>query len=132
MTLSFADNARPVGPPYCPGSPVVRLTAVGDLSSEVTVQLARVLGQVVSTVKEPALGRHTLLLLADAGDGEGSSDEPAYVAVDLVGAGVGEVVLVSSGGAARVAAGPEVPVDRAVVAIADSVIRAGVVTYSKS
>ncbi|MDT7743507.1 MAG: hypothetical protein QOE59_2585, partial [Actinomycetota bacterium] len=28
--------------------------------------------------------------------------------------------------------GAEVPVDRAVVAIADSVIRAGTVTYSKS
>jgi ethanolamine utilization protein EutN len=102
------------------------------------VQLARVLGQVVSTVKEPALERHTLLLLTDVGPtGEGDSGQKdpgdvSYVAVDLVGAGVGEVVLVCGGGAARVAAGAEVPVDRAVVAIADSVIRAGTVTYSKS
>lgn len=100
------------------------------------MQLARVLGQVVSTVKDRALERHTLLLLADVGptgDGDTGPDPDAtYVAVDLVGAGVGEVVLVSSGGAARVAAGAEVPVDRAVVAIADSVIRAGAVTYSKS
>jgi ethanolamine utilization protein EutN len=101
------------------------------------VQLARVLGQVVSTVKEPALERYTLLLLTDVGptgDGDGGQDpgDVGYVAVDLVGAGVGEVVLVSGGGAARVAAGAAVPVDRAVVAIADSVIRAGTVTYSKS
>jgi ethanolamine utilization protein EutN len=101
------------------------------------VQLARVLGQVVSTVKEQALERHTLLLLADVGPTGGGDDgqdpeDSNYVAVDLVGAGVGEVVLVAGGGAARVAAGAEVPVDRAVVAIADSVIRAGTVTYSKS
>ena len=101
------------------------------------MQLARVLGQVVSTVKEPALDRHTLLLLTDVPPTGGRDDgqdpgDSGYVAVDLVGAGVGEVVLVCSGGAARVAAGAEVPVDRAVVAIADSVIRAGTVTYSKS
>jgi len=98
------------------------------------VQLARVLGQVVSTVKQPALERHTLLLLAEfiATETGDAADDPTYVAVDLVGAGVGEIVLVSGGGAARVAAGADVPVDRAVVAIADSVIRAGAVTYSKS
>lgn len=98
------------------------------------MQLARVLGQVVSTVKQRALDRHPLLLLADfiATETGDAADDPTYVAVDLVGAGVGEIVLVSGGGAARVAAGADVPVDRAVVAIADSVIRAGAVTYSKS
>jgi ethanolamine utilization protein EutN len=101
------------------------------------VQLARVLGQVVSTVKAQALERHTLLLLTEVGPTGGGDDDRdpgdiGYVAVDLVGAGVGEVVLVCGGGAARVAAGADVPVDRAVVAIADSVIRAGTVTYSKS
>jgi ethanolamine utilization protein EutN len=104
------------------------------------VQLAKVVGQVVSTVKEQALDGHTLLLLTDVGPSGGGDDgddvqdpgDSGYVAVDLVGAGVGELVLVCAGGAARVAAGSEVPVDRAVVAIADSVIRAGTVTYSKS
>lgn len=106
------------------------------------MQLARVVGQVVSTVKQPALERFTLLLLADFVDPDdpddperaldGVGDGHPYVAVDLIGAGVGEIVLVSGGGAARIAAGAEVPVDRAVVAIADSVIRAGVVTYAKS
>ena len=55
------------------------------------MQLARVLGQVVSTIKEPGLARYTLLLVQDA---TGSADDedparsngPAYVAVDLVGA----------------------------------------------
>lgn len=97
------------------------------------MQLAKVLGQVVATVKEPGLARFTLLLVQDAtgADPERVSG-PAYVAVDLVGAGTGELVLVSSGGAARVAAGVDAPTDRAVVAIADSVIRAGTVTYRKT
>ncbi|MGE3289412.1 MAG: EutN/CcmL family microcompartment protein [Pseudonocardia sp.] len=97
------------------------------------MQLAKVLGQVVSTAKEPGLARFTLLLVQDAtgADPERTSG-PAYVAVDVVGAGVGEVVLVASGGAARVAAGADAPTDRAVVAIADTVVRAGAVAYRKS
>lgn len=97
------------------------------------MQLAKVLGQVVSTVKQPGLGQFTLLLLQDA---TGANPErvsgPAYVAVDLAGAGVGELVLVVAGSGARVAAGSDVPTDRAVVAIADSVVRSGTVTYRKA
>jgi ethanolamine utilization protein EutN len=97
------------------------------------LQLAKVLGQVVSTVKEPGLERFTLLLLQDAtGADPERSGGPSYVAVDLVGAGVGEIVLVVAGGAARVAAGADSPTDRAVVAIADTVIRGGTVTYRKT
>lgn len=97
------------------------------------MQLATVLGQVVSTVKEPGLERFTLLLLQDStGADPQRVGGAAYVAVDLVGAGVGELVLVTSGGAARVAAGAEAPTDRAVVAIADSVIRNGALTYRKA
>src|SRR6476469_7860814 len=63
------------------------------------MQLAKVLGQVVSTVKEPGLSRFTLLVVQDASgaDPERSSG-PAYVAVDVVGAGVGEIVLVAPAG----------------------------------
>lgn len=94
------------------------------------MQLATVLGQVVSTVKQPGLDRFTLLLLQDVtGADPERTTGTDYVAVDLVGAGVGEVVLVASGGAARVAAGADAPTDRAVVAIADTVVRAGTVTY---
>lgn len=96
------------------------------------MQLATVLGQVVSTVKEPGLGRFTLLLVQDTADGGPDDGGPSYVAVDLVGAGVGEVVLVATGGAARVAAGADAPADRAVVGIADTVIRTGTVTYRKT
>ena len=97
------------------------------------MQLATVLGQVVATVKAPGLVRFTLLLLEDYADADPEQTRgPAYVAVDLVGAGTGEVVLVTSGGAARVAAGADAPTDRAVVAIADTVVREGTVSYRKS
>lgn len=97
------------------------------------MQLATVLGQVVSTVKEPGLARFTLLLVRDTTAADlDPAEVPTYVAVDLVGAGTGEVVLVATGGAARVAAGAEAPTDRAVVAIVDSVVRTGHVTYQKS
>ena len=97
------------------------------------MQLAKVLGLVVATVKEPGLERFTLLLVQDAAgaDPERTSGG-AYVAVDLVGAGVGEVVLGATGGAARVAAGADAPTDRAVVAIADTVVRSGSVAYRKA
>jgi ethanolamine utilization protein EutN len=53
------------------------------------------------------------------------------VALDLVGAGEGDVVLVTTGSAARVAEpATEAPTDCTVVAIADSVIWQGSVTYT--
>lgn len=97
------------------------------------MRLATVLGQVVSTVKSPGLENFSLLLVQDAIDADtDAASELAYVAVDLIGAGAGEVVLVACGGAARVAAGADIPTDRAVVAIVDTVTRAGTVTYQKA
>ena len=45
--------------------------------------------------------------------------ERILVCADCVGAGEGELVLVTTGGAARVAAGMDVPVDAAIVGIVD-------------
>jgi ethanolamine utilization protein EutN len=98
------------------------------------MQLAKVAGQVVATVKESGLASFKLLLVQDA---TGASPDrvagPLYVAIDLVGAGEGEIVLVVKGSGARVPGeASAAPVDCAVVAIADSVIRNGNVTYRKS
>jgi ethanolamine utilization protein EutN len=92
------------------------------------MQLGRVVGQVVATVRSPGFDNVSLLLVRDATD-EDAGDASTCVAVDLVGAGDGDVVLMTTGSAARVAAGDRTPTDRAVVAIADSVIRNGTVTY---
>ncbi|PVZ10852.1 EutN/CcmL family microcompartment protein [Actinomycetospora cinnamomea] len=85
--------------------------------------LGRVVGQVVATVRSPGFDNVSLLLVQDTTE-EGWVG-PTCVAVDLIGAGEGDVVLVTTGSAARVAAGSDSPTDRAVVAIADSVIRNG-------
>ena len=98
------------------------------------MRLAKVVGQVVATVKEDGLSSFKLLMLQDAtGATPARTSGPVYVAIDLVGAGEGELVLVVSGSGARVCADSKAaPVDSAVVAIADSVIRNGDVTYRKS
>jgi ethanolamine utilization protein EutN len=98
------------------------------------MRLAKVVGQVVATVKEGGLASFKLLVLQDAtGATQARTSGPVYVAIDLVGAGEGELVLVVSGSGARVCAdSAAAPVDSAVVAIADSVIRNGDVTYRKS
>ena len=62
--------------------------------------IARVRGSAVSTVKDPSLVGSKLLLVqetTEAGDPTGS----VFVAVDGVGAGTGELVLVVTGSAAR-------------------------------
>lgn len=98
------------------------------------MELGRVAGQVVSTVKQQGLHAYTLLLVApvDPASGEPNGTTP-YVAVDLAGAGTGEMVVVARGSAARISPGTaDVPTDAAVVAIVDSVHVAGAQTFSKS
>jgi len=97
------------------------------------MELARVVGQVVSTIKAPGLEGFKLLLVADVDprDVEAGTGAP-YLAVDLVGAGEDELVVVASGSAARVPeASRTVATDRAVVAIVDNAVVGGRVTFKK-
>ncbi len=101
------------------------------------MQLARVRGNVVASIKAAGLASHKLLLLepvaAEAPMAEGGGSGSAlYVAIDLAGAGVGEVVLVALGSAARVDADcGSAPTDAAVIAIVDSVQLDGRATFVK-
>lgn len=95
------------------------------------MRLGKVVGQVVSTAKDPSLAGYTLLVVEPL-LGPAADEEEPFVAVDLVGAGRGEVVLCVHGSGARVAPGAQSAVlDAAVVAIADSVILGNDVVYSK-
>ena len=79
------------------------------------MQLCRVVGNTVSTVKAPGLADYKLLNVRPA---KASGDE--IVAVDAVGAGVGDLVLVALGSAVRELEGLHgVAVDAAIVAIVD-------------
>jgi microcompartment protein CcmK/EutM len=83
--------------------------------------LARVVGTVVATRKDPRLEGKKLLVLKPVSP-EGK-DEPGYVvAVDTVSAGYRETVLAVSGSSARMAEGcKDRPVDTSIVGIVDNV-----------
>jgi ethanolamine utilization protein EutN len=85
------------------------------------VLLAKIVGTVVATRKDPRLVSHTLLVARPI-DPRGKPEGGYLVAVDTVDAGVGETVLIVSGSSARLAAGmKDCPVDAAVVGIVDAV-----------
>jgi ethanolamine utilization protein EutN len=83
--------------------------------------LARIVGTVVSTRKDPRLEGKKLLVVKPVSPQ--GSDEPGYlVAVDTVDAGFRETVLVVSGSSARLASEcKDRPVDAAIVGIVDEV-----------
>src|SRR5262245_44853479 len=98
--------------------------------------LARVEGSIVATKKEPSMnGRKLLLLrpqLVDEKDpAQFRPGANTIVAVDSVGAGIGEMVLFCQGSSARLAGGlKEAPVDAVVIGIVDVVDVLGKQIYS--
>jgi microcompartment protein CcmK/EutM len=93
--------------------------------------LGRVVGTVVSTNKEQELDGLKLLLVRGA-DAEGKATGSLVVAIDAVGAGVGEVVLYASGSSARqTRVTRDRPVDATIMAIVDSIELEGRQTYTK-
>jgi ethanolamine utilization protein EutN len=83
------------------------------------VQLAKVIGDVVVTRKDENLTGVTLLVLQPIG-ADGSATGRTLVAVDAVGAGVGETVFFVRGKESSFPFHPtEVPADAGVVGIVD-------------
>lgn len=84
------------------------------------MQLARVIGNVVSTVKNTTLEGRKLLVIQVLDGNLGAVGKP-LVAVDSVGAGVGELVFWCRGKEASFPfEGSEVPTDCTIVGIVDS------------
>src|SRR5207249_11562903 len=89
--------------------------------------LARVEGSVVATKKDASMNGRKLLLLRPqfVDEKDPAKFRPGVntiVAVDSVGAGVGEMVLFCQGSSARLAAGlKEAPVDAVIIGIVDVV-----------
>lgn len=94
--------------------------------------LGRVAGTLVATRKDEGLAGQALLLVKNLGiDGEESGG--FVVAVDSVGAGVGEVVLYASGSSARqTEATRDRPCDAVIMAIVDSWDVAGEEVFRKT
>jgi len=95
------------------------------------MQLARVVGTVVATLKEESMQGLKLLVVRPL-DEEGRESGNAIVSADAVGAGPGEVVLIAAGSSARqTVVTDKRPVDSVVMAIVDSWYVADTVKYKK-
>jgi ethanolamine utilization protein EutN len=98
--------------------------------------LARVEGAVVATKKDPSLGGRKLLLLRPqlVDDKDPTRFRPGgntIVAVDSVGAGIGELVMFCQGSSARLAPNlKEAPVDAVIIGIVDTVDVFGTEVYN--
>ncbi len=96
------------------------------------MQIARVIGSTVSTIKDEKLTGRKLLIVREA-DESGNPVGKPYVAVDTVDAGTGDLVLVAAGSSARqTSLTRESPVDAVIMAVIDSLEVNGTVTFRKS
>lgn len=100
--------------------------------------LARVIGQIVSSKKDDAMQGRKLLLLRpmlvdEKNPGHFKPGANTIVAVDSIGAGVGELVMLVQGSSARKVKGlSPCPIDAAVTGIVDSVEVLGKNVYKSS
>ncbi len=95
------------------------------------MRLAKVRGTVVSTVKDESL-MGVKLLLVQLIDEAGDLQSDYEVAADVVGAGMGEWVLISRGSSARQQQRYQSkPVDAAIIAIVDTVSLDNGLLYDK-
>jgi ethanolamine utilization protein EutN len=109
--------------------------ANGQTPETILMFLARVEGSVVSTKKEASMNGRKLLLLRPqlVDEKDPTKFRPGsntIVAVDTVGAGVGELVLFCQGSSARLAGGlKDAPVDAVIIGIVDAVDVLGTQIY---
>ena len=95
------------------------------------MQLARVVGSVVSTRKEESIQGLKLLVVRPL-DEEGKETGTALVSADAVGAGPDEVVLIAAGSSARqTSVTDKRPIDSVILAIVDSWYVGNAVKYKK-
>lgn len=84
------------------------------------MKIARVVGSTISTIKDPKVANTKLLICQDT-DPAGKQDiGKPYVAIDLVDAGTGDLVLTCHGSAARQThLTKDTPVDAVIMAVID-------------
>jgi ethanolamine utilization protein EutN len=93
--------------------------------------IAKVVGAAVAALKLDALQASKLLVVQQA-DAQGEATGPVFLAVDLVGAGEDELVVVTQGSSARMAIGNErTPADAAIIGILDSIRSYGEQAFTK-
>jgi microcompartment protein CcmK/EutM len=94
--------------------------------------VAKVTGTVVASQKEPRLEQLKLLVLTPTDMAGEVLKAASVVAVDAVGAGLGDIVLYASGSSARqTEVTKDKPVDAVVMAIVDLIEQQGAIAYRK-
>lgn len=94
--------------------------------------IARVIGTTVATVKDEKLMGRKLLIVRQT-DERGIESGKPFVAIDAVGAGVGELVLTAAGSSARqTTVTKDTPVDAVIMAVIDSLEVGGEIVFRKS
>lgn len=84
------------------------------------MKVAKVIGNIWATRKEEKLAGLKLLIVQPINIIDGTRERTPIVAADIIGAGIGETVIIVSGSSARSAAGDMgTPVDATVVGIVD-------------
>ncbi|PKN30941.1 MAG: ethanolamine utilization protein [Deltaproteobacteria bacterium HGW-Deltaproteobacteria-21] len=94
------------------------------------MELGRVVGQVVSTVRDSGLPNLTFLLV-DIVDAHGNVLFGGQVAADTIGAGEGELVLLVRGSSARMILESRTPLDLSIIGIVDQVSSGKKAIYTK-
>ncbi|MBW1667805.1 MAG: EutN/CcmL family microcompartment protein [Deltaproteobacteria bacterium] len=85
------------------------------------MKLCKVIGFATSSIKREGLSPYKLLVLKNIDD-EGNPVGEAFLALDTVGAGLSEIVAVTTGAPATNAVGDKnLPIDAAVIGILDQV-----------
>lgn len=82
--------------------------------------IGKVVGSIVSTRKSEKLVGNKFMIIEPLD--QMKADTSQFVAIDNIGAGIGEIVLVAQGSAARIGCKVEnAPVDAAIVGIVDEI-----------
>jgi ethanolamine utilization protein EutN len=95
--------------------------------------LCRVIGTVVASTKDDRLSGAKLQIVQPVSLADMSPDGKPLVAIDSVGAGTGEIVMVCSGSSARqTSRTKDTPCDAVIMAIVDSLDVGGQQVFAKS
>ena len=96
------------------------------------MEIARVKGTVVATRKDNLIEGYKLLLIEALNPEDLSPKGLELIAVDIVDAGIGDIVLVVRGSSARTASGLSgKPVDATIVGVVDQIIVRDEVVFKK-
>jgi microcompartment protein CcmK/EutM len=96
------------------------------------MKICKVIGNVVSTEKDESLKNFKLLIVQPVDMIDFKPESSPFVAVDAVGAGAGEIVMVVTGSSSRLTAmTKDRPTDATIQAIIDFIFINGKETYKK-